>query len=965
MKTMRALASAVLSLALIFAALPVVPAFAREAGTDDASASEANAPGAAQQQQGANAGAELNRGKSLLRRGRAAQSLVHLENALRLYTQANNDQGIAASNDALGELYEQQGQYAVALARYQSAHEAFARAASRRSAAANFVGLNNDEYNAKLALAKIGNMHARRGDAAAARAAYAQMNATRPETGSIAAAPVRRRGGLLGSAIGAATGAALGGVSGASAAGAAVGAALAIGQAFGVYRQSIIYATHEIGLGRLSYQSSQLDAAKTHFDNALASANIPIISSFGQSRRFRIAARTGLGDVAFRQGRHQDAVRLYGEAANGARSDNRLDLQWPAQRGLGRARWALAAQERNERRAGQLREESLTAYRDALRTIETIRAGSLRADEARTTFVATTKDVFDEASGALAEMALLVAGANTAAPLQGRALEYASESFKITEQGRARSLLEMLGEVGAEITEGVPAELLQRRQQNLDRQEELGQELSGVTTGTNEPRRPVGEVETELDRLQTELDSIENQIRAASPRYATLTAPQPLTLAEVQQRVLDEQTVLLAYSLGNERSYLWAVGPGSVTLHRLPARASIEQQTVEFRNQIVPAQQARSILSAETQRGLGLGAPATGAATAQPAANVAPFAAAAHALYQTIVAPAASQLGERRLLIIPDGALNYIPFAALVTAPGGADYTALAYLVKTNEVIYAPSASVVAAVRAQRQTAPAASGGILLVADPVFDRSDPRARGTASAQTGGQAGSEVTRGLGLGSAVADVTGAPQANAGGNTPEVRLARLQGARVEAEQIAQLARTTNRQPSTWLDLEASESNLKTRDLRNYRVIHVATHGLLNTERPQFTGLVFSLVGNREEDGFLRTDEVFNLRLGAPLVMLSACETGLGRERRGEGVMGLTRAFMYAGAPTVGVTLWSVVDRSTAELMTDFYRRHLAAESAPAPTALRAAQQSMIANQRYSAPRYWAPFTLVGDWR
>ena len=131
----------------------------------------------------------------------------------------------------------------------------------------------------------------------------------------------------------------------------------------------------------------------------------------------------------------------------------------------------------------------------------------------------------------------------------------------------------------------------------------------------------------------------------------------------------------------------------------------------------------------------------------------------------------------------------------------------------------------------------------------------------------------------------------------------------------------------------------------------------------------MVLSLVGNKNEDGFLRTDEVFNLRLGAPLVMLSACETGLGKEKRGEGVMGLTRAFMYAGAPTVGVTLWSVADKSTAELMTDFYKRLLASpgaspSAASASSAMRNAQLAMINGKKYSAPFYWAPFVLVGDW-
>ncbi|MBA3767245.1 MAG: CHAT domain-containing protein, partial [Acidobacteria bacterium] len=186
-----------------------------------------------------------------------------------------------------------------------------------------------------------------------------------------------------------------------------------------------------------------------------------------------------------------------------------------------------------------------------------------------------------------------------------------------------------------------------------------------------------------------------------------------------------------------------------------------------------------------------------------------------------------------------------------------------------------------------------------------------------------------------------------------------------RTEAEEIAKLTRASGGTADVWLDLQANEASVQTKDLKNYRIVHVATHGLLNAERPQFTGLVLSLVGNKTGDGFLRTDEIFNLKLGAPLVMLSACETGLGKEKKGEGVIGLTRAFMYAGAPTVGVSLWSVADRSTAELMMDLYKRMLTGQGMSAVAAKRAAQQSMITGKKYSAPFYWAPFVLVGEWR
>ncbi|HYE64515.1 MAG TPA: CHAT domain-containing protein, partial [Pyrinomonadaceae bacterium] len=630
---------------------------------------------------------------------------------------------------------------------------------------------------------------------------------------------------------------------------------------------------------------------------------------------------------------------------------------WPAQRGLGRGRWLQASQEKDSAKATKTREEAIASYREALQTIETIRQGSVRADDARTTFLATTKDVYDEASSALAEMALMSAPSSDA-PLQGPALTYAAEAFKIVEQGRARSLLDLLGEAGADITEGVPPDLLKRKQENLDRQQEIAQILTGVTAVEGEGKPNVEKLDAELESLSTEYDNIENQIRAASPRYAALTAPQPLALAEVQQKVLDDQTVLLEYSLGDDHSYLWAVTQGGVSLYKLPARSAINQQAQDFRAQLIPPKLQRRIVgidvSADQQRGLGL-------STAPPLSEGASaYATASNALYKTVIGPAASVIGDKRLLVIADGALNYVPFEALVKTAGGADYASLPYLIKTNEIVYAPSASVVAVMRGLQSGKPTGKN-LLIIADPIFSPKDPRATGKVAATP--EAGAEA-RGLGLDSALSDMAGTP---AGGSAPAkgLQLARLNGTRMEAEQIAKLTRAAGGQADVWLDLEAREENVRTRDIKKYRVVHIATHGLLNAERPQFTGLVLSLIGNKSGDGFLRTDEVFNLDLGASLVMLSACETGLGKEKRGEGVIGLTRAFMYAGAPTVGVSLWSVADKSTAELMTDFYKRLLSTPNASPSGALRAAQQAMIEGKRYSAPFYWAPFVLVGEWR
>jgi CHAT domain-containing protein/tetratricopeptide (TPR) repeat protein len=921
-------------------------------------------------QQTSQADTALKQGKQLLKRGHADQALGFLQTALQLYTAAKNKKGVASAHNELGDLYLRQGQDKIALDHYRQAYEALmgVRAQEQTNeaaagSAARMAGSNagviaesaadasDTSFNANLLLAKIGDTNSRLGRPGEASAAYGQMQVKKPE--SVASRTTRRFGGLGGM---------LGGISSGKV-DVAVPTSTVIGvleakKEFDLYRDSIVYSTYELGMGRINYFNNDLEGAKKHFQNAYEAtgASLAAVAKLGQTRRFRAAARTGLADVALRQGRSKDAGKLYEEAAKGAKEDKRLDLMWPAQRGMGRSLWLQAAEEK-DKKAASLREKALENYRDAIATIETLRQGGIRADEARTTFLATNKDVFDEAATAFATMALLTSPA-MGAPLDGKALEYAGEAFKVTEQTRARSLLDLLAETNSQVTEGVPADLLARKQTNLDRQQEIAGQLTGIVVGPDQDKKKPADLESELDKLQTDFDDIENQIRTASPKYAALTAAQSLSLPDVQQKVLDERTALLEYSLGNEQSFLWVISKSGTALYKLPPRTLIEKLATDFRSQLIPSKLQRRIVgidvAADQQRGLGL-------ASAPNPADAAAMIAASNALYKAVIEPAASAIGDKRLLVVADGALNYVPFEALVSSAASADFSAAPYLVRTNEIVYTPSASVIAAIR--QQPAKPSGRAMLIVADPVFNSVDARAKGAAPTSAG-----EGTRGLGLASAIADVAG-EQGNSAGATPAnmqgLPLARLAGTRTEADEISKLAKASGGQADLWLDLNANEENVETRDTSKYRVIHIATHGLLDAERPQFSGLVLSLIGNKTQDGFLRTDEVFNLKLGSPLVMLSACETGLGKEKRGEGVMGLTRAFLYAGAPTVGVSLWSVADKSTAELMTEFYKRLFASENASASASLRDAQLAMINGKKYSAPFYWAPFVLVGDWK
>jgi CHAT domain-containing protein len=898
-------------------------------------------------QQTDQAGAALREGRRLLKRGHADQALIHLRTALNLYTTAKNNSGIAATHNEIGDLYLRQGQYQIALDNYQKSLDGFLAPDPKKAAAEAMTGLGDDKYNANLMLAKIGEVNFRLGKIAESRAAYDRMVVKKPEG---AASKVGRRfGGLSAIAGGISTGR----VS-VEAPTSALTVALEAKKELDEYRNSIVYSSYQLGLGRLAYESNDLEGAKKNFELALEAAGSSLagVAKLGQVRRFRAASRTSLGDVALRQAKYKDATKYYNDAKKGAQDDKRLDLMWPAQRGLGRSLWLQAAQEKDPKKSMALREQAVANYRESLATIETLRQGSLRADESRTTFLASIKDVFDEAASAYSAMALL-SNPTAGAPLSGKALEYAGEAFRVNEQSRARSLLDMLSETNAAITEGVPAELLKRKQENFDRQQDIADILTGINISTEEMKKKPAELDAELEKLQAEYEEIENQIRTASPRYATLTANKPMTLAEVQQNVLDDQTVLVEYALQADDSYLFAVSKSAVSLFKLPARANVDKLATDLRAQLIPAKLQRRIVGidvAEANRGLGI-------ASSAPE-DAAPFVAASNALYKAVLEPAAGMIGDKRLMVVADGALNYIPFEVLLKTGDSGDFSSLGYLVKTNEVIYAPSASVVGAIKQQRTKV--TGKAMLIIADPVFNSNDARAKKS----TGAPANDAEVRGLGIQASLTDVAGTTPAAPGAAMEGLPLARLNGTRIEADQISKLAKASGGQADVWLDLDASEDNVVSRDVSKYRVIHVATHGLLNAERPQFTGVVLSLVGNKTNDGFVRTDEVFNLRLGSPLVMLSACETGLGKEKRGEGVMGLTRAFMYAGAPTVGVSLWSVADKSTADLMTDFYKRLFTADTTTSSGALRGAQLAMISGKKYSAPFFWAPFVLVGDW-
>ncbi len=512
-----------------------------------------------------------------------------------------------------------------------------------------------------------------------------------------------------------------------------------------------------------------------------------------------------------------------------------------------------------------------------------------------------------------------------------------TKALEASERARARSLLETLNEANADIRQGVDATLLQREreiQRRLNARAQLQMQLFSHPRSHAQAEALAAEIQTLIKDLQ----QAETQIRQTSPHYAALMQPQPLTLKEIQSQVLDPDTLLLEYSLGDQRSFLWVVTSSSLTSYELPKRAVIETASGRFydllnaRNVRVKretnAQRANRIAQADLQ-----------------------LPAAAAALSRMVLAPAAGQLGKKRLIIVADGALHFIPFGALPAASDKASRP----MVADHEIVNLPSASTLAVIRsevAERQKAPR---GVVALADPVFMKNDERVK--RDKNTLADRPRLVMKHRQLVKAAAEDTGVA-------TEGLYVPRLPGTRHEAEQIMAMVPATERKLA--VDFDASRDTATSAELGQYRYVHFSTHGFLNSVHPELSGLVFSLVDERGEaqDGFLRAHELFNLKLPAEVVVLSACQTGVGKTLRGEGLVSLTRGFMYAGAPRVVVSLWGVSDWGTSELMLRFYQGMLK-DGMPPAAALRAAQISLMNDKRWSSPYYWAPFTLQGEWR
>jgi CHAT domain-containing protein len=566
---------------------------------------------------------------------------------------------------------------------------------------------------------------------------------------------------------------------------------------------------------------------------------------------------------------------------------------------------------------------ALTEINAAVEIVEDVRQ-NFRNSDFKTSYFASVQDIYADKIDLLMQL-------HKQQPQQN----YDRQALETSDRARARGLIELLTESRADIRKGIHKDLLDREkdvQQKLDAAEKRFTQLARNSSAQAE----VVKVKKEIESLNQSQNQLKDDIRRESPAYAQLKYPEPLKFTEIQQQ-LDPDTVLLQYSLSKERSYLWVVSKTGINSYILPGENEIESEADRFYSAI--------------------SSPGSPSDVQEPGQSLSKL------IKLDEVMP---QLQGKKLLIAADGTLHRIPFAALPNPNSPSAYTPL---ILEHEIVNLPSISAVATLR-RTPNQFLAPKTLAVVADPVFTGNDPRVNAkerpnpcadipflatkpspenTLTLELQASTLKRATRDMGL-----DMS--------------NISPLPNTRREAERI--LAMIPKDQRTAVCDFDANRDWVTQQaPLNQYRYLLFATHGLINTVRPEESSIVLSLVDQKGQprSGLLRLGDIFNLNLNAELVVLSACQTGRAKEVKGEGLIGLTRGLMYAGAKRVVVTLWNVNDSKTADLMETFYQQMIRDNRSP-PIALQLAQKQMWQTHKgteFQHPYYWAAFTLQGEWR
>ena len=495
-------------------------------------------------------------------------------------------------------------------------------------------------------------------------------------------------------------------------------------------------------------------------------------------------------------------------------------------------------------------------------------------------------------------------------------------AFELSEQERGRSLKELLQAIQTNLIPGVDPQLAQKEQslrQSLKAKENYKVALLSQKYDPNQ----LNALNAELDQLRRQYKEVVGAIVVQFPSYGQMNEPSSWNLQRIQEQVVaNDDTVLLEYSIGADRSYAWAVTRNNIVSYELPSETAIT----------AAAQKVYKLLS-----------------TPPDAASETELTHASTELSKLVLAPVAKSLDKRRIILVADDVLNYIPFQMLPTEPGKSQR-----LIESHEIVNAPSASIMGQLRqetARRQPAPKV---LAAFGNPVFVSNYNQAKGTNSGELVAEAGPVSERWQ---HALRDI----HVDADTFDP----ANLQPLFYTTRELDNLREIAGEQSLLVTGFDATREMLNSTDLTQYAILHFATHGVFDPRNPANSGLFLSMVNRdaQRQNGFIGLQDIYALKARVDLVVLSACRTGLGKEVKGEGLIGVTRGFMNAGASSAVASLWSVDDEATAELMKNFYANMLR-EGMPPAAALRAAQNTVRKDPRWASPYYWAAFTFQGDY-
>ena len=707
---------------------------------------------------------------------------------------------------------------------------------------------------------------------------------------------------------------------------------------------------------------AEMEIARERFQPALKYLD-QVRESHPDNSQAQIELLDGLAVVHQRLGEYQKAAEVLQEAmpiaekASSAYYPQLIANLGEAQESLGQLNEALASENRAlailrktggnpddewqiERRIGHIdrtlakNDEALSHYKTSIHTIELLRATALNTEAGLASFVARSRAIYEETADLLHDM------------------HRDDQALEMAERGRARAFLDMLAFSRTGLAEDLTPEQRKREDAILAHISSVQKNLWKENIPPDEEKK----LKAELTSAENDLEAFHVEVRQSNPRYASVQYPEPINVSMIQKGLLGNHDVLLEFLLGEKRSLVWVVSKQKLSVGVLLPRKEIEDEVAAYRKALTEKASALTLQSSlsEIQR---------------QGKN----------LYSSLLQPILNAIpAGSTLLIVPDGNLGYLPFETLIAGnrrtPSGEVQTL--YLLDKFSIAYAPSASALAAVREAGNGTVERPKMLLAFGDPITQtertvpKNAPANSATRSSETepvpsSTTAASSATPVPASSATDSPATLPPLAASDAVSAEYAergfsLTRLPFTRDEVLGISNLYPASQRQ--IYLGEDAREETVKSEKLDAYRYIHFASHGFIDETHPERSGIMFSRAPHSNEDGVLQMGEIMRLKLNADLVTLSACSTGLGKLVNGEGVLGLTRAFFYAGARNVAVSLWNVNDSATATLMKSFYGN--LNRGLPKSAALRQAKLSLLRgeNPLWRHPYFWAAFVLVG---